>query len=145
MQVHCQVCPVCKAGIEQSKVGPEKLHQLDLCTATLSNKELWNQSPQPHCFPNHMPDQIALCTTVSLCCPPPKSLACMQVIPIYGRGGDNSDPRQVSLPAKPEDQDGPVPNRPPGQRMAPVQVIMACLGLPGWLQTPRICLNLRCL
>ncbi len=55
----------------------------------------------------------------------------MQVIPIYGRGGDNSDPRQVSLPAKPEDQNGPVPNRPPGQRMAPVQVSMACLVLPG--------------
>ena len=46
----------------------------------------------------------------------------MQVIPIYGRGGDNSDPRQMSISAKPEDQDSPVPNRPPGQRMAPVQV-----------------------
>ena len=55
----------------------------------------------------------------------------MQVIPIYGRGGDNSDPRQMSPPAKPEDQNGPVPNRPPGQRMAPVQVIMACLLLSG--------------
>ncbi len=28
----------------------------------------------------------------------------------------------MSVSAKPEDQDSPVPNRPPGQRMAPVQV-----------------------
>lgn len=29
----------------------------------------------------------------------------------------------MSMPAKPEDQIGPVPSRPPGQRLAPVQVI----------------------
>ena len=51
-----------------------------------------------------------------------KGCSPVQVIPIYGRGGDNSDPRQMSISAKPEDQDSPVPNRPPGQRMAPVQV-----------------------
>ncbi|KAK9906753.1 hypothetical protein WJX75_007419 [Coccomyxa subellipsoidea] len=45
-----------------------------------------------------------------------------KVIPIYGRGGDNTDPRQKaqSLGNKEEDKDGPVPRRPAGQRIAPV-------------------------
>lgn len=48
----------------------------------------------------------------------------LQVIPIYGRGGDNTDPRQKaqSLGNKEEDEDGPVPRRPAGQRIAPVLV-----------------------
>ncbi|CAL8462292.1 g1823 [Coccomyxa elongata] len=45
-----------------------------------------------------------------------------KVIPIYGRGGDNTDPRQKaqSTGSKEEDKDGPVPRRPAGQRLAPV-------------------------
>jgi hypothetical protein len=48
----------------------------------------------------------------------------VQVIPIYGRGGDNTDPRQKvqALGEKEEDKDGPIPRRPPGQRVAPMPV-----------------------
>lgn len=48
----------------------------------------------------------------------------LKVIPIYGRGGDNTDPRQKaqSLGNKEKDKDGPVPRRPAGQRIAPVLV-----------------------
>lgn len=45
-----------------------------------------------------------------------------KVIPIYGRGGDNTDPRQKAQLTgnKEEDKDGAVPRRPAGQRLAPV-------------------------
>ena len=49
----------------------------------------------------------------------------VQVIPIYGRGGDDTDPREKAQPPgapKEEDKDSPVPRRPAGQRLAPVQV-----------------------
>lgn len=48
-------------------------------------------------------------------------------IPIYGRGGDNSDPRKktgaVEEPLDGKDAGDAVPRRPSGQRPAPVQVI----------------------
>ena len=48
----------------------------------------------------------------------------MQVVPIYGRGGENTDPRQkVQAPAKNDAEDeASVPRRPAGQRVEPVQV-----------------------
>mmetsp|Transcript_13061 Transcript_13061/g.39568 ORF Transcript_13061/g.39568 Transcript_13061/m.39568 type:complete len:207 (-) Transcript_13061:664-1284(-) len=62
-------------------------------------------------------------------------------IPIYGRGGDNRDPRQQLDRAPEEAKDAPggapppVPNRPAGQRPLPVQRnpaggVLANLGVP---------------
>ena len=70
----------------------------------------------------------------------------LKVIPIYGRGGDNTDPRQKaqSLGNKEEDKDGPVPRRPAGQRIAPVLVSICNLHIlqqqqnlssTAWVQT----------
>ncbi len=54
----------------------------------------------------------------------------MQVVPIYGRGGENTDPRQkVQAPAKDDAEDeASVPRRPAGQRVEPVQVRALCYG-----------------
>ena len=48
-----------------------------------------------------------------------------QIIPIYGRGGDNTDPRSRTSETEADDlkdADYPVPDRPAGQRSVPVQV-----------------------
>lgn len=47
----------------------------------------------------------------------------VQVIPIYGRGGDNTDPRKKTCVSPEEEEaEGPVPRRPAGQRPIPIQV-----------------------
>ena len=56
---------------------------------------------------------------------PPHAQSC---IPIYGRGGDNRDPRERTADAEQQQggKDAPepvVPRRPAGQRQAPVQVL----------------------
>lgn len=48
-----------------------------------------------------------------------------QVVPIYGRGGDNTDPRSrisATETADGKEADDLVPARPAGQRAVPVQV-----------------------
>ena len=54
------------------------------------------------------------------------------MVPIYGRGGDNTDPRTrtsaaEAAEAKNAEEPGPVPRRPAGQRPVPVQVPCADL------------------
>ena len=53
------------------------------------------------------------------------AISMAQVIPIYGRGGDNTDPRQKAASTgsrKQDEDDAAVPRRPAGQRMGPVPV-----------------------
>lgn len=69
-------------------------------------------------------------------------------IPIYGRGGDNADPRKkmggAEQPADSKDAGDAVPRRPAGQRPAPVQVrargteqtVCKCMGVSIHLEAP---------
>lgn len=110
MQTHCRVCPVCKAGIEQDKVGGGK----KLCLILPELLPVWQPSASLPASERYQNDVGVIANHAPL-----------QVIPIYGRGGDNTDPRQrAQLPGtrKEDDQDGLVPRRPAGQRMAPVPV-----------------------
>ena len=53
VQAHCQVCPVCKAGIEQSKVSVEGLEGFP---------ELWTLSP----YNASLIPCLSTCTLLSL-------------------------------------------------------------------------------
>ena len=47
-----------------------------------------------------------------------------RVVPIYGRGGEGTDPRQkAQASGKKEAEDEAVPRRPAGQRVEPIQVL----------------------
>ena len=99
VQSHCRTCPVCKAGVEKDKVrGGRKL---------VGSRPRWCVV-EAHCC--HRPALVLF--THSSC--PSSAHRPFQVIPIYGRGG-NEDPR-----GKVKGEVEAVPQRPAGQRPVPV-------------------------
>lgn len=107
VQSHCRTCPVCKAGVEKDKVreagrklaGSEKLVGSDPSGGALRTR---------NCC--HRPALVLF--THSSCLS--SAHRPFQVIPIYGRGG-NEDPR-----SKVKGEVEAVPQRPAGQRPVPV-------------------------
>jgi hypothetical protein len=129
VQSHCRVCPVCKAGIDDEKVQTMR----NLCIRLAVSR--------PTAATDCMLARAAWCwrppTSTAACLASPDPLSCMtpalissvmcaqNCIPIYGRGGDNADPRKKmggsEQLADSKDAGEAVPRRPAGQRPAPVQ------------------------
>lgn len=118
VQNNCQVCPVCKAGIDHGKVripNPKQTFGAPMLSARKRRAIIHDISalrrPQPATPAPHASDRAR-----HLCC---------QVVPIYGRGGDNADPRKRTSAAEAvelKNAEDAVPMRPAGQRAVPVQV-----------------------
>lgn len=109
VQSHCRTCPVCKAGVEKDKVSLDH-HSLQLVEMPVAPSDpvfrSWDCS-----WTSPWLEQPSLNYVWA---------ASVQVIPIYGRGG-NEDPRSKVKEGL-EVPETPVPRRPAGQRPLPVVV-----------------------
>ena len=118
MQVQniCKVCPVCKAGVAEDKVRPRRVtasHQCRVCFCQACSNGL------PKAFTANIVGFTG----------PDADNTLHQVVPIYGRGGVQEDPRGKQKPVlKEHHQHNSVPRRPAGQRLAPTDVsLWPCL------------------
>ncbi len=136
VQSHCRVCPVCKAGIDDEKVsalGRFALSRVS-CIDGTDNSSMpcrWAPFPPPTFpFPALAEPLPRSPSGTRLAGHRQEERACRasaraQVVPIYGRGGDHTDPRKktsTAEAAEPKEADELVPRRPAGQRPAPIQV-----------------------
>lgn len=119
MQVQnvCKVCPVCKAGIAEDKVRSHPLHSTSFFSGPCNGGSqccTWHPRLMKA---GKLNSRKAGCTL-------------HQVVPIYGRGGAQEDPRGKQRAASKEHhQDSNVPRRPAGQRLVPTDVRLC-----SWLQ-----------